>query len=238
MVFTGQLRRELAAGEAVLRSERRGGPSGPGGPHVPAGGPLGPDGPGQVAGAAGPRGAGALPAGHGAAAGAPGVSKVAPVPAFGVAAAGRRAAPPDHGKDGALDRRGAPGHGAPQGGRLRPVLAARGRPGPPVPGPPGLRGELPPDRHPDGGRRTVRPRRLRGLGEPAGGAPFGPARGAGGGRGAAARSAPCHRGAGRHRGGAGHGAGGPPGGAGARVCGPIAPAAGGFSGAAPRGGAP
>ena len=238
MVSVGQLRRELAADPAGGSPGRGGRGCGPGIAHVPVGGVVGPGRPGQVAAADEPAGPGPLPAGDGAAFEPPGVCAIAPVPAGGVAAAGRRAAALHPGPHGPLDGRGVSRHGAPAGGHLRPLPAARRHPRRPASRSPGVRGKLHPDRHPDGGRAAACPRRLRGLGEPADGAPLRPAGGAGGGGGAAPRAASVHRGSGRHRGGAGHGGGGAGAGQCACVRGHIAPAAGGFSGAAPRSGAP
>ena len=197
MVFAGQLRRELAPVEAGGRPGRGGDPPGPGGVHVPAGGDVGPGGPWQVAPAPEPAGADRLPFGDGPAHEPKGVSAFAPVPVRGVVAAGGRAAAPDPGSDRPLDGRGAAGDGVPQGGHLWGVLAAPIRPRGPVSRPPGVRGQLHPDRHPDRGRPGVHPHRLRGFGEPADGAPLGPPCGAGGGRGPAPGSAP-------HRSGTGH----------------------------------
>ncbi len=238
MVFAGQLRRELAAAEAGRGPGRPGRVPGPGGAHVPAGGFLGPDGPGPVAPAPEPRGAGGVPAGDGPAPGPPGVSAQAPFPVPLVPAAGRRIAPAHPEPGGPLDRRRPPGHGAPAGGHLRPVPAAAPRPRRPPPRSTGIRGTVPATCRADGGPRTACPHRFRGLGEPADGAPLGPAGGAGGGGGAAPRTAPCGGGAGDRGGGQRHGGGVAGTGARARVRGRFAPAAGGFSGAAPRGGAP
>ena len=238
MVLAGQLRRELAPDPAVRSPGRHGGPPGPGGAHVPAGGAVGPHGPGPVAPAAEPSGAGGVSAGDGPAPEPQGVSARAPLPFWCVAAAGGRAAAAHPGPKGALDRRGAPGHGAPQGGHLRLVPAAPMSAGRPVSRSSGIRGALHGDRHPDGGRSAARPHRLRGLGEPADGAPFRPARGVGGGDRFAARTASVHPGPGRGGGGPGHGPDGDGSGAGARIRRQIAPAAGGFPGAAPRCGAP
>ncbi len=232
MVFAGQLRRELAAAAAGRGPGRHGGAAWPGGFHVIDGDPVGPCGPGEMAAAAEPAGAGRLPAGHGAADEPPGIPQGAAVPGHGVAAAGGRAAAVDPGPVGALDRRRAPGHGAPSGGGLRPLPAAFRHSRPSAAGPPGVRGELSADRHPDGGRQRAYPRRLRGLGEPADGAVVGAAGGAGGGDRPAPGSAADGGGAGGRGGGEGRrrGTAGP--GAGAGVRGQIAPAAGGFSGVA------
>ena len=188
--------------------------------------------------AAEPAGADRLPAYDGAAHEPQGVYQGPYLPVRRVVAAGRRAAAPDPGPIRALDRRGVPGHGAPTGGHLQLLPAAALRPRPPSPGPPGLRGELHPHRHPDGGRPSPCPHRLRGFGEPADGAPLGPARGAGGGDRPAARAAADGSGAGDRGGGPGHGGSGAGPGAGARVRRQIASAAYRFSGAAAGGGAP
>ena len=225
MVFAGQLRRQLAAAAAGRSPGRDGRPPGPGGAHVFSRGPVGSRGPGQMAPAAEPLGPDRLPAADGADAEPPGVSQVAAVPACGVAAAGRRTAVADPGPDGPLDRRGAPWHGVPAGGGLRPVPAAAPHPRHPLFGPSGLRGQLSSHRHPDYGRQGSYPHRLRGFGEPVDGAPFGPARGADGRDRFAARAAPGGGGAGGGGGGPGHGANGAEWRAGARVRGPIASAA-------------
>ena len=238
MVFAGQFHRELAVAEALRGPGRRGRVGAAGGRHRPSGGPMGSGGPGQVARAPEPAGAGGVPAGHGPGPEPARVSARPPVPASLVPAAGRRAAASDPGPGGPLGRRRAPGHRAPAGGRLRPVPAAASGPCRPIPRPPGVRGELQADRHPASGRARSRPHGPDRFREPADGAPLRPACGAGGGRRSAPGSALVRRGAGGHRGGPGHGGGGPGAGARARVRGSIAPAAGGFSGAAPRGGAP
>ena len=225
MVFAGQLRRQLAAAAAGRSLGRDGRPPGPGGAHVFSRGPVGSRGPGQMASSAEPLGPDRLPAADGADAEPPGVSQVAAVPACGVAAAGRRTAVADPGPDGPLDRRGAPRHGVPAGGGLRPVPAATPRPRNPLFGTPGLRGKLPSHRHPDGGRQGSYPHRLRGFGEPVDGAPFGPARGADGRDRSAARAASGGDGAGGGGGGPGHGANGAEWRAGARVRWSIASAA-------------
>ena len=238
MVFVGQLRRELAAAAAVWGPGRDGHTPGPDGPHVPAGGPLGPVGSGEMAPAPEPPWTGRLPAGHGPAGEPKGVFSGPAVPVRLVPAPGRRAAALDPGPGRALDRRGAPWHRAPAGGHLRPVPASAPHPGRPVSGPAGVRGRLHPDHHPAGGPGAIHPYRLGGLGQPADGAPFGPAGGAGGGGGAAPGPAPVRGGAGDRGGGPRHGGSGAGTAARARVRGALAPAAGGFSGAAPCGGAP
>ena len=237
MVPAGQLRRELASLEAGGRPGRGGDPPGPGGVHVPAGGDVGPGGPWQVAPAPEPAGADRLPFGDGPAHKPQGVFTGLPVPVRGVVAAGGRAAAPDPGSDRPLDGRGAAGDRTPESRHLWVLCVAPVRPRGPLPGPPGVRGELRPNRHPDRWRPGVHPHRLRGFGEPADGAPLGPPCGAGGGRGPAPGSAPHRSGTGHRWGGPGHGGGGWVR-ARARVRGPLAPAAHRFSGAAPRGGAP
>ena len=197
MVPAGQLRRELAPVEAGGRPGRGGDPPGPGGVHVPAGGDVGPGGPWQMAPAPEPAGADRLPFGDGPAHKPQGVFTGPPVPVRGVVAAGGRAAAPDPGSDRPLDGRGAAGDRAPESRHLRPVPAAAHHPCGQVSYPPGVRGELHPDRHPDRWRPGVHPLRLRGFGEPADGAPLGPPCGAGGGYGPAPGSAPHRSGTGR-----------------------------------------
>ena len=197
MVPAGQLRRELAPVEAGGRPGRGGDPPGPGGVHVPAGGDVGPGGPWQVDPAPEPAGADRLPFGDSPAHKPQGVFTGPPVPVRGVVAAGGRAAAPDPGPGRPLDGRGAAGDRAPESRHLWVLCVAPVRPRGPVSRPPGVRGELHPDRHPDRGRANPRPHRLRGFGEPADGAPLGPPCGAGGGRGPAPGSAPHRSGTGR-----------------------------------------
>ena len=237
MVFAGQLRRELAAAEAFRGTGRSSRRPPAGGPGVPSGGGGGPDRSEPVAEAAEPAGAGMLPAGDGDDRQSKGVPAHPPVPVRVVPAAGGRAAAPHPGPGGPLDGRRAPGHRAPSGFHLRPVSAAPARPHRPVFGASRVREKLHPDREADGGREDPRPHGLRGFGEPADGAPLGPARGADGGdRPAPGPAARCggagRRGSGpRDRGISGTGPR-------PRVRGAVAPAAHRVSGAAPRGGAP
>ena len=238
MVFAGQFRGELAAAEAGGGIGRDRPAPGPGSPHLRHGGPLGSVGPGAVPRSAESAGADRLPAADGAAHEPKRVLSRAPVPVGGVPAAGRRAAGADPGAEGPMDRRGVPGHRAPSGGGLRSVSAAAAFAGPSVSRPPGVRGQLPPEDHPDGGGKALCPLRPGGLGEPADGASQRPARGADGGDRPAPGAAPCGSGAGGDRSGPGHGANGTKTGAGARIRGGVASAAHRFSGAAPRGGAP
>ena len=238
MVLAGQLRRELAVAAAGGGPGRGGRAPGSGGPHVRLRRAGGPGRSREMAPAAELAGTGGLPANDGAAHEPQGVFQGPFLPVRRVVAAGRGAAAPYPGPIRALDRRGVPGHGAPAGGYLRLLPAAAPRPRRSSPGPPGVRGELHPHRHPDGGRQGPCPHRLRGLGEPADGAPFGPARGAGGGDRPAPRAAADGGGAGDRGGGPGHGGSGAGPGAGARVRRQVAPAARRFSGAAAGGGAP
>ena len=238
MVFAGQFRRELAAAAARRGPGRRVDVPKTGGARVPFGGPVGPGGPGKVANAFEPVRPGGVFAGDGPDRQPTGISARPAVPFCRVAFAGGRAAAFYTGSGGPLDGRRAPRHRAPAGGHLRPLPAAAPHPGRPVPGPAGVRGRLHPDHHPAGGPGAIHPHRFRGLGQPADGAPFGPARGAGGRGGAAPGPAPIRGGAGDRGGGPRHGGSGAGTAARARVRGALAPAAGGFSGAAPCGGAP
>ena len=238
MVFAGQFRRELSAAEAGGGPGRNVGASEPGGSHVPPGGVVGPRRLGKVAEAAEPAGADSLSPGHGAAPEPQGVSACPPVPVSGVAAPVRRAAPSHPGADRPMDRRRVSRHRAPAGGHLRPVPAANHGPRRSASGPSGVRGKLPAKDPSDGGRQDLRPRRVRGFGQPADGAPFRAAGGADGGDRAALGSAADGGGTGDNPGGPGHGANGAEAGARGRVRGTGAPAAGGFSGVAPRSGAP
>ena len=238
MVPAGQLHRELAVAAAGGGPGRGGRAPGSGDPHVRLRRAGGPGRSREMAPAAELAGTGGLPAYDGAAHEPQGVSQGPYLPVRRVVAAGRGTAAPYPGPIRALDRRGVPGHGAPAGGYLRLLPAAAPRPRRSSLSPTGVRGEMHPHRHPDGGRPSPSPHRLRGLGEPADGAVVGPARGAGGGDRPAARAAADGGGAGDRGGGPRHGGSGAGTAARARVRGALAPAAGGFSGAAPRGGAP
>ena len=236
MVFAGQRGDEFAVAAAGRGPGRGGDEARAGFAPVASGSGVGRAGVEPVAAAAEPAGTGGVFAGDGAADEPAGGFAFAFVPLRRVAAHGGRDAAVDHGPDGA--RRGVPWHGAPSGGGVRAVPAAAVDPGGPVSRPPGVRGAVLALHHADGGQKVVSPHRLRGLGEPFDGAPVRFAGGAGGGDRPAGGATPGRGGAGGHRGGAGDGANGAGRIARARVRGAIAPASGGVSGAAPRGGAP